>query len=217
MEVNNEASAATSAEYSFRLNSVFDPNVTGVGHQPRGHDQWATLYRRYLVHGCKYKIDFYAATDSTTANAACNFLYGTVVGPEGQTADWATYEDIMEYPRTNLIKIRKGSRNTAVTPSAVTPFSSSGNATCKGYVSMLKLYKEFRGVQLASGAQNAIWPTDFSATVSATPTQEELLTLWAGSLYQDAGISLVTLPNLYATVQLVYYVEYYDPVFPSAS
>lgn len=37
------------AYHFFSANSINDPNVTGVGHQPRGHDQLATYYTRYHV------------------------------------------------------------------------------------------------------------------------------------------------------------------------
>jgi len=50
--------------YSFRVNSIFDPDLTGTGHQPLGHDQWETFYNRYLVYGCKYYINF--VNQSTT-------------------------------------------------------------------------------------------------------------------------------------------------------
>lgn len=40
----------------FRGNSIFDPDFTGVGSQPMGHDQWATLYRRYRVIGSKITV-----------------------------------------------------------------------------------------------------------------------------------------------------------------
>lgn len=42
--------------YQYRLNSIYDPNYTGVGHQPLGHDELATLYNRYRVVGCSYKV-----------------------------------------------------------------------------------------------------------------------------------------------------------------
>ncbi len=32
-----------------RMNSIFDPNQTGGGHQPAGHDQWANFYSHYEV------------------------------------------------------------------------------------------------------------------------------------------------------------------------
>ena len=42
----------------FRAASIFDPDFTGTGHQPLGHDQWATLYQRYRVLGAKMKATF---------------------------------------------------------------------------------------------------------------------------------------------------------------
>lgn len=52
---------ANSYQYVFNLNSVFDPNRTGVGHQPYGYDQLAALYNRYRVIGCTYVINCYSA------------------------------------------------------------------------------------------------------------------------------------------------------------
>jgi len=50
--------------YVFNLNSIFDPNRTGGGHQPLGRDQYATLYNRYRVWKTRVKIT--AAQDSAT-------------------------------------------------------------------------------------------------------------------------------------------------------
>lgn len=46
------------SNYTFRINSLFDPNYTGVGSQPRYFDQLCTLnlYTLYFVRGVKYKI-----------------------------------------------------------------------------------------------------------------------------------------------------------------
>lgn len=46
-------SAATLQHYNYRCNSIFDPNSTGGGHQPLGHDQLADLYQHYTVIGSK--------------------------------------------------------------------------------------------------------------------------------------------------------------------
>lgn len=48
-------------EYDFRCNSIFDPDYSGVGHQPLGHDQYANVYSYYVVRRAKctftYRID----------------------------------------------------------------------------------------------------------------------------------------------------------------
>jgi hypothetical protein len=42
----------------FRLNSLYDPDLTGAGHQPMGFDQWATYYNHYVVTKVAYEIEF---------------------------------------------------------------------------------------------------------------------------------------------------------------
>jgi len=37
----------------FRANSLYDPDYTGTGHQPLYFDQYAAIYDRYKVRGCK--------------------------------------------------------------------------------------------------------------------------------------------------------------------
>jgi hypothetical protein len=48
---------------AFNLNSLFDPNRTGAGHQPRGYDELSNLYNRYRVYGLTFKV---TATTSGT-------------------------------------------------------------------------------------------------------------------------------------------------------
>jgi len=56
------------ASHRYRCNSLFDPDETGIGHQPRGFDQWAALYNKYVVTKAKITVDFHA-NDSDLADA----------------------------------------------------------------------------------------------------------------------------------------------------
>lgn len=49
-------SAIGMGTYVWNLNSIWDPNRTGVGHQPYAYDQMSNLYNRYRVIGCAYVI-----------------------------------------------------------------------------------------------------------------------------------------------------------------
>lgn len=49
-------------EYLFNLNSLFDPDRTGTGHQPLGFDQLKTLYNRYRVYKVDYEIHWVTTT-----------------------------------------------------------------------------------------------------------------------------------------------------------
>lgn len=40
----------------FRCNSLYDPDLTGTGHQPYFYDQLNTIYQNYTVYGVAYEI-----------------------------------------------------------------------------------------------------------------------------------------------------------------
>lgn len=44
--------------YVFSANGLFDPNDTGVGHQPRGFDQLMALYDHYTVLSARINVRF---------------------------------------------------------------------------------------------------------------------------------------------------------------
>lgn len=56
-------------QYQFALNSLFDPNITGTGHQPYNYDQIANVYRKYRVYECDIQLVFYFP-NSTTMSVA---------------------------------------------------------------------------------------------------------------------------------------------------
>uniref|UniRef100_UPI004048E6F8 hypothetical protein n=1 Tax=Algoriphagus sp. TaxID=1872435 RepID=UPI004048E6F8 len=43
------APIGAAASYLFRANSIYDPDQTGTGHQPYGHDQLNEIYNHYCV------------------------------------------------------------------------------------------------------------------------------------------------------------------------
>ena len=44
------------SSYNIACNSIYDPNLSGTGHQPYGHDTYATIYNQYTVLMSKIKI-----------------------------------------------------------------------------------------------------------------------------------------------------------------
>lgn len=54
--------------YLFRANSIYDPDFTGVGHQPYGHDTLQTIYQSYVVD--KAVITF---TPTQFGNTVCTY------------------------------------------------------------------------------------------------------------------------------------------------
>lgn len=52
----NPGAGGQTGVYVMRCNGMFDPDVTGTGHQPRGYDQFATLYSHYTVLGARITV-----------------------------------------------------------------------------------------------------------------------------------------------------------------
>lgn len=108
----NALAGLVGTEQAFRLNSLFDPNFTGAGHQPQGFDQCAAIWGRYKVYAVKWEIQAVpnqdnlilistvsASTDSTgiTGGAIDGVIeqprssYRLLSGEGNQAAAWATF------------------------------------------------------------------------------------------------------------------------------
>lgn len=51
--------AGIPAVYTFTANGLYDPNITGAGHQPTGFDQHMLMYNHYTVIGSKCRVKFF--------------------------------------------------------------------------------------------------------------------------------------------------------------
>lgn len=85
---NNMATGALGAPgiQLYRLNSLFDPDATGVGQQPMFYDQLSPIYQRYCVYQVEYKI--VVCNQSTSLDA--------IVGIQAN-ADATTSTDVDRY------------------------------------------------------------------------------------------------------------------------
>lgn len=68
----------TGSQYEWRLNSLFDPNLTGVGHQPQGFDQMAAFYNTYRVYKVDVQIRIVASSHADSYVASKVTPYTTV-------------------------------------------------------------------------------------------------------------------------------------------
>lgn len=73
-----DPSVATISYYSFRANSCFDPNLTGIGHQPMNYDLWTQLYNHYTVVGAKITCTF---NTPLTAQSG-GLIYGCILADD---------------------------------------------------------------------------------------------------------------------------------------
>lgn len=49
------------ATWTFAANGLFDPDITGVGHQPLGFDQMMTFFHNYTVLNCRIRVNIHNA------------------------------------------------------------------------------------------------------------------------------------------------------------
>ena len=76
--VTLDGSASGTVVNVFRVNSIYDPNYTGAGHQPMFRDNYAAIYEQYRVN---YATITMVALDTHVVNVAtANQVSGTNVG-----------------------------------------------------------------------------------------------------------------------------------------
>lgn len=84
-----------SMDQVFRLNSCYDIDYTGGGHQPRFFDEMSVLYLNHRVIGAKIKLSV-IPTDSTLANQ--NIWIGLLANNSNTSLTGQSYADIAERP-----------------------------------------------------------------------------------------------------------------------
>ncbi len=93
---NLNSVAGLQASRVFRANSCFDPDQSGVGHQPLRWDQWSAMFGFYVVIGAKMTVKYLGG--SQTSSAAVPAILGTMLVDEGSYAsEW-----------TNLVEQGRG-------------------------------------------------------------------------------------------------------------
>lgn len=85
------------------LNSVYDPDRTGIGHQPYGFDQLTPIYNRYRVISCSYSITAY--------NGTTPIRFGVL--PTNEAPPIGDMNELCEQPRSRwVIQLPNGNTQT---------------------------------------------------------------------------------------------------------
>lgn len=162
--------------YVWNLNSLFDPNRTGTGHQPYGFDQLcgapgASLYNRYRVFRCDYVL--------TVANDDYNIHYAVL--PSNEVPPINNVSEARETPRCQYAVQNPGGTLKRIT----------------GSVSLPALMGRTKEQYMAS--------PDYSAQYNANPFEMALLNCYSQGLNDDAGVPMSHTFNILLTYHVEFF------------
>lgn len=105
----NPGIGGTAAEHVFSLNGLYDPDITGVGHQPVGFDQLSEIYDHYTVLGAKATVSFFS-TDTTNDMIVAAYIMDTTTAAvdirvpiENGKAKWRHLSSLSNGGRTTAV------------------------------------------------------------------------------------------------------------------
>lgn len=82
-------SAGIPFKYQFSCNGLYDPNITGTGHQPMYFDQVTPIYNQYRVIGAKARGSF-----STGSGTTVPYIFGCYI--DDDTTAFVVQTEILE-------------------------------------------------------------------------------------------------------------------------
>lgn len=177
--------AAGSVFHTFRLNSVFDPDYTAVGHQPMAFDEWTAMYSHYTVMSSRISVMAKPSGSGNIIPAAFGVLVAAETSP---LSTFSSIDNILES------RLNDGWRVTS------TSQPSGGGVTT--YPTIVKNFnaKRFFGLKDVEDG------VGYGAAYDANPTQQAYATVWAASL--DGGNA----GEFTAVVTIDYTVEFSKPI-----
>lgn len=106
-QITIDAGVGLASNYFYRANSLFDPDFTGVGHQPTGFDEYSNIYDRYKV--LKSKMTIYVS--SLTSNATFCQVVG--VRTASTSTGFTSLRALTTQPNSNF-RVTTGSPNVSL-------------------------------------------------------------------------------------------------------
>lgn len=165
-QVQLVSTGGTLAEHFMSANSLFDPDTTGVGHQPMGFDQWSVLYNHYIVSGAKISVKKVA----TTLNNANPTVFG-VYTTDDTTTLYTSWQEFSEAKRGSVNVMTGGVTNAS---------SSIGKFSAKRFFNItdVKDNRDTIGASItASPSDGAYFSVWFQSLNLSNVTQDFLITV----------------------------------------
>lgn len=175
-----QSAAGVSVFQFFSGNSLYDPDVTGVGGQPEGYDQWSSFYNRYRVYGSKCRVQF-----TTVGNTNPLQNYEVVLAPVTINTGYTTPSDARSGPYNKWSLLGLGANLPTLT----------------SYMSTAKIFGQNK-VTIKSDAQ-------YTGTTGNIGTGSNPLTQWFWEVLINS-VDPLAQGTVYCYVTLTYYAELFD-------
>lgn len=127
--INLAASAGNPGLWQFRMNSLFDPDYTGTGHQPQWFDQLSAVYAFYRVLGSKITVTFIPGNVSDTeVNDKGPYICGITTVGAATAFSAASYGALLEDGNavTGIIVDKQGGNNKLTLSNTFSPLRDLG-------------------------------------------------------------------------------------------
>lgn len=148
------AAGGLTAHSVYRANGPFDPDQSGIGHQPQGYDQWTAFYNHQVVLASKIKATFSISGTDTTGGMVCGI----------QLRDVSTFNDA-EFDR-NVENVTTTHKVGSYYTGANVPVIVSKNFNAKRFFNLTDVKDNISRV---------------GSSVLSAPTEEAFFTVFVGS------------------------------------
>lgn len=166
-------------QHQFRANSVYDPDFTGVGHQPMNYDRWAALYDHYTVMSSKCKV---TPTAVGTSNVIPGYVGIMISTDSGGTSTLSNVTSLFE----NKLISHKW-----LNPGNITGFALNPNS--KGITSYFNAKRIFGVVNPEDGAA-------YGALISTNPARDAYFNVYIASVSGNTPANITALVEMEYTV-----------------
>lgn len=201
-------------EYSYRLNSIYDPNAQSGGQQTsaNGYSQLVALsYGNYRVDYCTVDIQFYISDNAPVGDSATSFAVGFYTGPDNVEVQYSQPKDLLTWDK----KDRRYKdyhllyRSATGYPNASAGFQQMGRNSghFRRTFSMKEMY--YRYGDADNQTLEIVSPTFMSSVISSNPRMGFQIVLFGVSLLNENILD--ALPFINYNIKMTYHVEAYNP------
>lgn len=181
-------SAGLIEHVAYRANSMYDPDYSGLGHQPLGFDQWLpTFFNHYCV--VKSTISVQAYSPGHTSVASNTYMIGVNLVDTPASLISNTVTSMMERPKSTYKMLAN---------------SNSGQT-------IQKVVKTFDAKRFFHKS-DVVGDKDLRGGYNYNPNEEAIFQVWAGAANGSNDPSTIT-----GIVTIIYTARLMEPVIPGQS